>query len=146
MRNRQFGFTLIELMVVVAVLGILAALAIAAYQDYLARTQMSEAMTLTSGAKPTVAEFLANYAKYPPTNASAGLASPESITGKYVSTVSVVNGKIIAYMRTVNVSPGIEGVYLALSPFTMSKNPGSIQWNCTSSAKPKYLPTVCRDD
>jgi type IV pilus assembly protein PilA len=145
MRKAQAGFTLIELMVVVAVISVLAALAIAAYQDYLARTQMSEAINLASGSKSSVAEFLTNRGYYPPNNVSAGLADPVSIVGKYVTYVSVINGRIRARIKDIGVAPGIEGEFVELSPISRSSTTGSLEWKCFSDAPAKYMPTACRD-
>ncbi|MEO7200362.1 MAG: prepilin-type N-terminal cleavage/methylation domain-containing protein, partial [Dokdonella sp.] len=72
MKKMQKGFTLIELMIVVAIIAILAAIAIPAYQDYLVRSQVSEGATLSDGAKTAVAEYYANHGKFPPSNISAG--------------------------------------------------------------------------
>ncbi len=85
MKNTQKGFTLIELMIVVAIIAILAAIAIPAYQDYLIRAQVSEGAVLSDGAKTAVAEFYSNHGHYPLTNQSAGLpTNATSINGKYV--------------------------------------------------------------
>ncbi len=83
-KSIQKGFTLIELMIVVAIIAILAAIAIPAYQDYLVRTQVSEGAVLTDGAKTAISEFYSNTGNFPKTNKSAGLALPASISGKYV--------------------------------------------------------------
>ncbi len=89
MKSMQKGFTLIELMIVVAIIAILAAIAIPAYQDYLIRTQVSEGAVLTDGAKTAVAEYYSNHGTFPPSQISAGLATATSITGKYVTQVDV---------------------------------------------------------
>src|SRR6476661_11112717 len=92
MKKQAAGFTLIELMIVVAIIAILAAIAISQYQDYVIRSQVSEGSSLADGTKTAVAEFYNNFGTYSGTQASYGLAAPASITGKYVASVSVTNG------------------------------------------------------
>src|SRR5210317_1747821 len=87
--KKQQGFTLIELMIVVAIIGILAAIAIPAYQDYTIRAQVSEGLNLSSGAKAAVTEYYMDRGSYPTDNVLAGLSTAASIDGKYV--VSVTN-------------------------------------------------------
>jgi type IV pilus assembly protein PilA len=143
MRKKQTGFTLIELMIVIAIIGIIASIAIPAYQDYLARSQMTEALSLASGSKTAVAEFHVNWGRWPPNNASAGVSQPTSIKGKYVSYVSILpnSGVILARLKDTGVATGILGEQLTLSPILRS---GSIEWDCSSLASDKYLPTTCR--
>jgi type IV pilus assembly protein PilA len=147
MKKIQQGFTLIELMIVVAIIGILAAIALPAYQDYLARSQMTEAMTLASGQKAAVAETWANTNAVPADNATAGIATATDITGKYVSQVAIgAAGIIVATMKSAGVSQGVSGATLTLTPTfpASATSGGSVQWACTSSAANKYLPTACR--
>ncbi|ENS9371851.1 prepilin-type N-terminal cleavage/methylation domain-containing protein [Neisseria gonorrhoeae] len=93
MNTLQKGFTLIELMIVIAIVGILAAVALPAYQDYTARAQVSEAILLAEGQKSAVTEYYLNHGEWPKDNTSAGVASPASnIKGKYVQKVEVNNG------------------------------------------------------
>ncbi|UCL88103.1 pilin [Pseudomonas sp. HS-18] len=142
----QKGFTLIELMIVVAIIGILAAIALPAYQDYMGRSQMTEAMTLASGAKTSVAEYYSNNGHFPTNNQSAGLAVATDIKGKYVTQVAQSAGVITATMASSGVAKGVEGLTLILSPVT---NNGSLSWKCKGSgsaaaATAKYYPSSCR--
>jgi type IV pilus assembly protein PilA len=145
MKNVQKGFTLIELMIVVAIIAILAAIAIPAYQDYTIRSQVSEGPVLADGAKTAVAEFFQNNGRFPPTNASAGLASAGSISGQYVTTITVGDktGLITAAYGGPKASTKIPAAStLELSPIT---NAGSIAWTCKSTnIKSNYLPSNCR--
>lgn len=150
MKNVQKGFTLIELMIVVAIIAILAAIAIPQYQNYLIRTQVSEGMNLADGAKTAVGEFYNNTGRWPTNNKSAGLPTNiGSISGKYVTSVDVTSGSIQALFGGES-NKNLTGKYLTLSPFDLG---GSISWNCkptSGSTKNKtnvadaYLPTSCR--
>ncbi|EPT3441669.1 pilin [Neisseria gonorrhoeae] len=96
MNTLQKGFTLIELMIVIAIVGILAAVALPAYQDYTARAQVSEAILLAEGQKSAVTEYYLNNGKWPADNGAAGVASASDIKGKYVQKVEVAKGVVTA--------------------------------------------------
>jgi len=138
------GFTLIELMIVVAIIAILAAIAIPAYQNYVVRAQVSEGLVLADGAKAAVWDYYANSGQLPPSNQSAGLAAAGSIIGSYVSSVNVTNGVIKVLFSGPKASSLINSSsqYVVLSP---TVGAGSIAWSCTpSTVNPEYLPTACR--
>jgi type IV pilus assembly protein PilA len=145
MKTMQKGFTLIELMIVVAIIAILAAIAIPAYQNYLIRSQVSEGAVLSDGVKTPLAEYFANTDSWPTEMASIGLPStPASTAGKYVSSISLAGGVIKATFGGAQVNAAISGEVFALSPVN---NGGSISWSCSSGSTTvpsQYLPTSCR--
>ncbi|HGO6287377.1 TPA: pilin, partial [Neisseria gonorrhoeae] len=127
MNTLQKGFTLIELMIVIAIVGILAAVALPAYQDYTARAQVSEAILLAEGQKSAVTEYYLNNGKWPEDNDSAGVASASKIIGKYVKQVEVKNGVVTAQMASSNVNKEIKDKRLSL---WARRQDGSVKWFC----------------
>ncbi|HEZ6729700.1 TPA: pilin [Neisseria meningitidis] len=167
MNTLQKGFTLIELMIVIAIVGILAAVALPAYQDYTARAQVSEAILLAEGQKSAVTEYYLNHGEWPSDNSAAGVASSSTIKGKYVEKVEVKNGVITAEMKSSGVNKEIQGKKLSL---WAKRQDGSVKWFCgqpvtrnaanakagtdevtaatpdTDKINTKHLPSTCRDD
>ncbi|HHO0333900.1 TPA: pilin, partial [Neisseria gonorrhoeae] len=128
MNTLQKGFTLIELMIVIAIVGILAAVALPAYQDYTARAQVSEAILLAEGQKSAVTEYYLNHGEWPENNTSAGVASSATdIKGKYVKEVKVENGVVTATMASSNVNKEIKDKRLSL---WAKRENGSVKWFC----------------
>ncbi|ENW3047716.1 pilin [Neisseria gonorrhoeae] len=165
MNTLQKGFTLIELMIVIAIVGILAAVALPAYQDYTARAQVSEAILLAEGQKSAVTEYYLNNGEWPENNTSAGVANPTEIKGKYVQSVTVTNGVVTAQMKSDGVNKEIQGKRLSL---WAKRENGSVKWFCGQPVKrgagnagkaddvtkagndnekinTKHLPSTCRD-
>ena len=142
--KKQQGFTLIELMIVVAIIGILAAIAIPAYQDYTIRAQVSEGLNLSGGAKAAVTEYFQDRGSLPDTNDTAGLAGATEIQGKYVEQVNVADG-IITVTYGNSAHNIIRTKTIQLSPVTV--NEGAVGWSCSSaggSVANKHLPAACR--
>ncbi|MGN2246460.1 pilin [Frateuria sp. GZRR35] len=142
--RRAGGFTLIELMIVIAIIAILAAIAIPAYQDYTIRAQVSEGLSLSTGPKSAVWDFISNTGRFPRNNASAGLSKATSIIGSYVSSVDVTDGKIGVAYQGPKANIQIHSAALVLSPITHG---GSIAWTCSgpgTTLPGKYLPSSCR--
>lgn len=142
MKKSQTGFTLIELMIVVAIIGILASLAISAYQTYTIRAQISEGLNLAGPAKNAVASFNIDTGVFPADNADAAIEPPAAYSGNYVSSVSVA-GPVITILYGNDASAQIAGQTVTL---TATRNLGSISWVCASGGviRNAHLPAVCR--
>ncbi len=141
--SKQKGFTLIELMIVVAIIGILAAIAIPAYQDYTIRAQVSEGLNLTASCKVGVTETYQDSGAFPTTNAAAGLEAAANITGKYTTGVAVGAGGTCAATYGNDANANIATAVLTMTP---TNNDGSVSWDCAGDATlvDKWLPSACR--
>jgi len=158
MNKGQQGFTLIELMIVVAIIGILAAVAIPQYQDYTIRTQITEGLNLAAEAKSSIGDFYANRGRLPTNNASAGLATAGSITGNYVTSITVSGSGNVTVKYGNRVNAKVATQVVTLNPYKNAA--GSLVWVCGKASAPtgatapgttatttvdgRYLPTDCR--
>jgi type IV pilus assembly protein PilA len=140
MKHLQKGFTLIELMIVVAIIGILAAVAIPAYQDYIARSQMSEAITLMGGAKTPLSEYVADQGALP----TALTDVVRTVSGRYVSGITLggdaTTVALTATMNVAGVNSSIQG-----KTVTLTSTDGARTWTCApGDVEAKFLPAACR--
>lgn len=150
MKILQQGFTLIELMLVVAIIGILATIAIPSYQSYLARAQVSEAVSLLSGYKTAFSEYYNNTGAWPNNITQVG----STVSGKYVASLSIASGAgsagtvvIQATMKATNVSDKI-----ANKSFALATVDGGINWECgnegaaaaSTNIDSQFIPGACK--
>ncbi len=142
MKQSEKGFTLIELMIVVAIIGILSAIAVPMYLDYAVRSQIAEGIDLASGAKTAVAEYYQETGAFPADNVEASLAPPTDIEGKYVTSVTVA-GNVVTMLYGKDANAKISGETLTM---TATDEVGSLTWVCASGGviEAKHLPTACR--
>ena len=142
MNRKQRGFTLIELMIVVGIIGILAAIAIPSYQSYVIRTQVAEGLTLSTGAQTSVAEYIMQYGEWPADNNAAGLPDGTEIRGDYTEGVTVEDN-VIVILYGFNAHADISGDTVTL---TAVDNDGSVSWSCANGGTIQrgHLPGACR--
>lgn len=140
MKSAQKGFTLIELMIVVAIIGILAAIAIPAYQDYVKRSKVSELVTAGSACKASVAEYYQAMNALPADLDAAGCSSNST---QYVASLDVTAGVITVTAQ--GIGDGVDGLLYELEPTPGASNAEPLAWDCTGSTiESKYLPANCR--
>ena len=144
-RRAQAGFTLIELMIVVAIIGILAAVALPAYQDYTQRAQVAEGFTMVDGMKTSIAEFAQSNGAYPAAaDITNGIGGP--VAGKFAdAATTAATGVITVTMKAAGVAGAdVAGKTILFTPPTLAGLTGAFTWTCTSTTmKQKFLPKTC---
>lgn len=152
------GFTLVEVMIVVGILGVLATLAIPAYQDYVIRSQVTEGLEFAAATKASVAEYYLTRGTWPESNSAIGLGTADSVQGKYVSSVRLADGGITVTFGNQAHAAVLNGHAVGLTPAVTAS--GTVVWRCGTAAAPegvveaaaeatttiegKFLPTACR--
>ena len=134
MINKRHGFTIIELMIAIAIVGVLAAIAISAYQDYIKRAKVSEGIVLASQAKIAVTEYYQNKGAFPTSNDEAGLAKGDTITGNSVDSVSIINDGTVEVTYKLAKNGGISTTTPLTLDFTpLVESSGVLLWSINSS-------------
>lgn len=137
---RQVGFTLIELMVVVAIIAVLSAIALPAYQDYVVRAQVAEGISLSNGARMAIAVYYGDNGEFPADNVAAGLAPPGSIVGNYTESVTIDGAGNISVLFGGRANTKLQGKILSVRA---TDNGGSLRWSC-GGLDSRYVPSICR--
>ena len=147
MKKVQQGFTLIELMIVVAIIGILAAIAIPAYQDYTVRAKLSEAIGALAAAKTSVSEYYISVGEMPIDQPASGVSTAQVadgavVTGLTYARVDTNSSTIQANLAATNLQGASNTAFLMRGAGT----PNGVQWDCEANTTPeKYLPAECRN-
>ncbi|WP_323845041.1 pilin [Microbulbifer magnicolonia] len=142
--KKQQGFTLIELMIVVAIIGILAAVALPAYQDYTARAQAAEGASLAAAAKTSIAEFWNSEGAYPAAAGTTVLTGDLAATGAYSGlTVGDGTGVVTVQFNAAGVSADLQGKTVTFTPDPPAAGDSSFKWTCGGTVLQKHMPKGC---